>query len=81
MKRARQILRFLVIGSTIGIGTSCLVLAFDPPALMQRDAVSAEPYLDFGWALTGALFVVAGLLCCAHWPAKRMSRRSGRLDD
>lgn len=81
MKSGLQKFRWLLIGLTLGIGAYCVVVAFDPPALMQPGA-SGEPYMNFGWALSGALFIVAGLIGCAHWPAKRIdaSRHPGRVD-
>ncbi len=81
MKPALQRLWWLLIGLTLGIGTYCVVVAFNPPPLMQPDP-SGEPYMNFGWALTGAIFIVAGLICCAHWPARRSgaSREPGRVD-
>ena len=81
MKPGLRKFRWLLIGLTLGIGAYCFGVAFDPPALMQPDA-SGEPYMNFGWALAGALFIVAGLIACAHWPDKRSdpSRQPGRVD-
>ena len=63
--------RMLATGLMIGAGLWFLGVALSHDGRLDDGTAATEPILHFGWAAAGTLLIVAGVLCCVHWPRRK----------